>query len=143
VFLGLNANHGRAEMVRAVMEGVALSCYDAYHVLAELGADPARVILAGGGARSRLWQRIFADVFNLPLQRLAVTEQSALGAALLAGAGIGLFDPVATAANWATYDPPMEPDHRHHDDYLTLLQIFRTTYVKHLDDFHRLRDFER
>ena len=61
--------------------------------LAELGAAPQRLVMAGGGARSRLWQQIVADVFGLPVQRLAVADQSAMGAALLAGAGIGLFDP--------------------------------------------------
>jgi xylulokinase len=142
VFLGLSANHGRAELVRAVMEGIALSCYDAYQVLIEIGADPGRVILAGGGGRSRLWQHIFADVFDLPLQRLATTEQSALGACLLAGAGIGLFDPAVTAAAWTSYDPPVEPDHRNHAAYGTLLEVFRSAYRVHANDFRVLREYE-
>lgn len=143
MFLGLDADHGRGELVRAVMEGIALSCYDAYGVLAELGATPDRIVLAGGGARSRLWQRIFADVFDLPLQRLTIPEQSALGACLLAGAGIGLFDPAVTASGWTTYDVPIDPDHRRHEDYLQLLQVFRNAYQKHREDFRRLRDFQR
>jgi len=140
LFLGLTASHGRAELVRAVMEGVALACYDAYHVLAELGANPARIIIAGGGARSQLWQQIVADVFALPVQRLNVGEQSALGATLLAGGGVGLFDPGSTAQTWATYGPLVEPDGGRHALYQALLALFRSAYRKHREDFRQLQD---
>ena len=74
------------------MEGVTFSLYEAYQVLVEAGIQPERIILAGGGARSRLWQQMVADVFGLPVAKLRIEEQSALGAALMAGAGIGMFD---------------------------------------------------
>jgi xylulokinase len=138
MFLGLSIRHGRAEMVRAVMEGVAFSCYDAYRVLMELGAHPNRMIVAGGGARSPLWQRIFADVFNLPVHRLVIAEQSALGAAILAGAAIGWHQPHEAASRWAAYDAPIEPNARHHADYRALLEIFRSAYLKHRADFEML-----
>ena len=143
MFLGLGAHHGRAEMVRAVMEGVAFSCYDAYQVLVELGAQPSRVVMAGGGARSVLWQHIVADVFALPVQRLAIAEQSALGAAVLAGAAIGWHQPSEAASRWAAYDAPIEPDARNHADYQALLQIFRAAYLKHRDDFEMLSRYNR
>lgn len=143
VFLGLSAHHGRAEMVRAVMEGVAFACYDAYQVLVELGAQPNRVIMAGGGARSLLWQHIVADVFALPVHRLAIAEQSALGAAILAGAAIGWHQPPEAASRWAAYDTPVEPDVRNHADYQALLEIFRSAYLKHRDDFEALIRYDR
>jgi xylulokinase len=139
LFLGLTAGHGRAELVRAVLEGVALACYDAYDVLAELGARPERIVMAGGGARSHLWRQIVADVFGLPVQRLAVGEQSALGAVLLAGGGVGLFDPGSAARAWASYGPPAEPDSGRHATYRALLPLFRSAYRKHREDFRRLR----
>jgi xylulokinase len=140
LFLGLTAGHGRAELVRAVLEGVALACYDAYLVLAELGARPERIIMAGGGARSQLWRQIVADVFGLPVQQLEVGEQSALGAALLAGGGVGLLDPGSTAPQWAAYGPPVEPDPRCHATYQALLALFRSVYQKHREDFRQLQD---
>jgi len=139
LFLGLTASHGRAELVRAVMEGVALACCDAYQVLAELGARPEHIIMAGGGARSQLWQRIVADVFGLPVQQLEVGEQSALGAILLAGGGVGLFDPGSTAQMWAAYGPLVEPDGQRHALYQTLLPLFCSAYQKHREDFRQLR----
>jgi xylulokinase len=143
MFLGLTARHGRAELTRAVMEGVSLGCYDAYAVLAEIGAQPERIILAGGGARSRLWQEIIADVFGLTVKRLGVAEQSALGALLLAGAGIGLFDLVPTAQAWASYDPPVEPNsQRHHVYQEQLLPLFRGAYQKYRLEFQKLQELE-
>jgi len=139
LFLGLTVDHGRAELVRAVMEGVTLACYDAYQVLAQLGAAPQRLVMAGGGARSRLWQQIVADVFGLPVQRLAVADQSAMGAALLAGAGIGLFDPDPAALGWTAYDPPVEPDDQRHDCYGSMFGLFRSAYDKHREDFRYLQ----
>jgi len=140
VFLGLAAEHGRPELVRAVMEGVALAFYDGYHVLQELGAHPSRVIMAGGGARSAVWRQIVADVFGLPVQRLQVAEQSAMGAALLAGVGMGLFDPLEVAQRWAVYGPATGPEGGRHAQYGELLSIFRDAYRKHREDFTRLRE---
>jgi xylulokinase len=139
LFLGLTAQHGRAELVRAVLEGVALACYDAYSVLAEAGPAPARIVLAGGGGRSRLWQQIIADLFGLPVQQLTVAEQSALGAALLAGAGAGIFDLIEAAQTWATYGAPVEPEPQRHALYQGLLPLFRSAYQKHREDFRQLQ----
>lgn len=133
VFFGLAAQHGRAELVRAVLEGVALACFDAFAVLAELGAAPQRIVLAGGGASSPLWCQIVADVFNLPVAPLAVGNQSALGAALLAGAGAGLFGAGLgeTAVAWTTTHSAIQPNLANHALYQSLLPRFRGVYEKH------------
>ncbi|MGD8856613.1 MAG: xylulokinase [Chloroflexota bacterium] len=138
LFLGLTAEHGRPEMIRAVMEGVALACFDAFGALVGVGARPARIIMAGGGARSRLWRQIMADVFNLPVQAVKTEEQAAVGAALLAGAGLGLFDPAPTARTWVGYDDQVAPDPRANAVYSRLLSIFRAAYQKHAADFAEL-----
>ena len=138
LYLGLTAEHGRGALVRAVMEGVVLACFDAYSVLAEVGVRPDSIIMAGGGARSKLWRQIVADVFNLPVRPLATEEQSARGAVMLAGAGLGLFEPVEAALAWATYGPAVEPDEGLRDRYNQLLAIFRAAYQKHRRDFAEL-----
>lgn len=138
-FLGLTASHGQAELVRAVMEGVALACFDAFQVLVEMGARTERIVMAGGGARSQLWQQIVADVFWLPVHRLKVREQSAVGAALLAGAGMGLLDAGRAARRWAGYHSPVEPEERRHVLYTELLDIFRAVHRAQRDDLARLQ----
>ncbi|GAF69344.1 unnamed protein product, partial [marine sediment metagenome] len=124
-FLGLTLRHGQAQLVRAVIEGVTFSLYDAYQVLLEAGAQPERIIIAGGGARSLLWQQIVADVFGLPVMRLLVNEQSALGAALLAGVGSGNLELVEALHQWASYDHPLEPNYSDRVHYLESLEIFQ------------------
>lgn len=142
MFLGLTLQHGQAELARAVMEGVVLACYEAYQVLLETGeAPPGKLVLAGGGSRSPVWRQIVADVFGLPVHRLLVAEQSAVGAALLAGSGAGLFDAGAAALEWACYEPPVDPEPQNHARYQELLPIFQRAYQVHREDFTRLGDF--
>jgi xylulokinase len=140
LWLGLTAAHGRAELVRSVLEGVTLACYDAYSVLEQLGAQPERIVMAGGGARSALWRQIVADVFGLPVAQLLGADQSARGAALLAGGGIGILDPATH--DWAVYGPPVEPDDRRHALYQSLFSIYRDAYRKHCQDFLRLANLD-
>ena len=135
MFLGLTLGHGQPHLVRAVMEGVGLAFYQAYGALTESGVPPRRIVLAGGGARSPLWRQIMADIFDLPVQRLQIVEQSAMGAALLAGAGIGRFDAAAQAQEWAAYDPPVEPLDENHIRYLEMADRFQDAYNAHQDDF--------
>lgn len=143
MFLGLTPSHGQASLVRAILEGVALAFYDAYQVLVELDARPERIIMAGGGARSELWRQIMADVFNLPVQRLEIGDQSALGALMLAGAGAGLFEADAVAQSWVSYGSPLEPDPRRHEFYQELMPLFRGAYQKHRDDFKVLQQLTK
>jgi xylulokinase len=143
LFLGLAAEHDRGHLTRAVIEGATFALSDAYDVLASLGAAPMRAILAGGGARSRLWRQIVADVFGLPVVPLAEVDGSALGAAIVAGAGVGAFDLAAAARAWAKYEEPVWPDDQARPTYERLRSIFRDAYVKHRSDFVTLDSLSR
>jgi xylulokinase len=138
VFLGLSTNHHRGHLTRAVMEGATLALFDAARVLPSSGAAPEKIVLAGGGARSAVWRQIVADVFGVPVVPLATVDGSALGAALVAGAGIGSFDLAETAQTWTRYDDPTVPNPAAHQTYQRLLPIFREAYTKHRDDFREL-----
>ena len=137
-FLGMTAAHGRSELIRAVMEGVAFACYHAFLSLSDLGIRPNTIILAGGGARSGLWQKIFADLFGLPVRPLNVEDQSALGAAMLAASGVGLIDLKEAVNQWRQYGPPVEPDGSKKEIYQQLFSIFKRAYKVHRDDFRIL-----
>ena len=96
-FTGLAANHGRGVLVRAVLEGVAYGLRDSLELLADLGERPGSARASGGGARSDLWLEIVASVLGIPLERPAVEEGAAFGAAILAGVAGGAFASVAEA----------------------------------------------
>jgi xylulokinase len=130
IFYGLMLHHDRSHLTRAILEGVAFACYDAFQVLQQLGGAPQRIVLAGGGARSPLWSSILADLFDLPVTPLAVVEQSALGAVLLAGAGLQIFDLTTTAQSWARYGQPLLPNRAHHAFYKERFSFFRSLYTR-------------
>ena len=98
-FTGLSLRHGRGALVRAVLEGVAYGLRDSLELLRELAIVPEVGRISGGGARSALWTRIVASALGLPLERTAVEEGAAFGAALLGGVAAGAFSDVHEAVS--------------------------------------------
>ena len=96
-WVGLTAKHSRADMIRAVIEGVSFSQMDCLAIIDSLGANIASVRLSGGGAQSPFWRQMLADVFARRVSTLATQEGSAFGAALLAMTGTGAFASVPEA----------------------------------------------
>ena len=96
-FVGLELRHDRGALVRAVLEGVAFGLRDSLDLVCELGGRPTVGRVSGGGARSELWLQIVASVLELPLERVAVDEGAAFGAALLGGVAAGVWPDVHAA----------------------------------------------
>ena len=90
-FLGLSLRHGRGHMVRAVMEGVAYDLRESLECFRASGLQEEEIRIGEGGMRSGLWRQIVADVMGTPVRVLAVEHPSALGAALIAAVGTGVF----------------------------------------------------
>ena len=139
-FLGLKAHHGPDELTRSVMEGSVFALYDAFEVLEELSGAPARIVLAGGGARSRVWTQIVADIFALPVDPLEESEGSALGAAIVAGTAVGWFDLADGAHRSARFGERIEPQPAAVAIYRELHPIFQHAYQALKDDLHALGD---
>jgi xylulokinase len=96
-FVGLTLRHDRGALVRAVLEGVAYGLRDSLELLRAVGVEATSARVSGGGARSGLWLRIAASTLGLPLERTAVEEGAAYGAALLGGVAAGAFASVDEA----------------------------------------------
>ncbi len=96
-YTGLSLRHNRGALVRALLEGVAFGLRDSLDLICELGGRPALGRVSGGGARSQEWLRIVASVLELPLERVAVEDAAAFGAALLGGVAGGVWPDVTTA----------------------------------------------
>jgi xylulokinase len=103
-YAGLSLRHDRGALVRALLEGVAFGLRDSLDLIEELGGRPALGRVSGGGARSEEWLRIVASVLELPLERVAVEDAAAFGAALLGGVAGGVW-PDVPAAVAATVRP--------------------------------------
>ncbi len=98
-FVGLTLRHGKAHLVRSVLEGVSFGLRDSLELIRGLGAPIEQVRASGGGARSAVWRQIQADVFGAELVLVNVTEGAAYGAALLAGVGAGAYRSVEEAVD--------------------------------------------
>jgi xylulokinase len=138
-FLGLTARHTRAHMTRAVMEGVLFSLRDGIEIVRGLGVVPAEVRAIGGGASSELWLRLQADVYGMPIHRMAVEEGAAYGAALLGHVVAGTFADVDEAtAVVCTLDEVTDPVQADVERYAELYDVYRGLYATLRDDMHRL-----
>ncbi len=143
VFLGLSTTHGRAELVRATIEGIVFAAYDANLALRSLGGEPAQIYLAGGGARFQPWRQAIADTFGLPAVSLAGEDHTAIGAAILAGAAVGLHDPVAAATSWRTEAETTNPIDGNRALYQDLFGIFQRTYQALRSEMRYLAELAR
>jgi xylulokinase len=93
-WVGLTARHTRADLIRAVIEGVCYSQRDGLDIIEELGVPISSVRASGGGANSLFWRQVLADILNKRVVTLATQEGSAYGAALIAMAATGAYGSV-------------------------------------------------
>lgn len=99
VFFGLSGMHTRAHLIRAVMEGVSYSLRDSINILREMQIETSEMTATGGGGRSPLWRQMLADNYHCKVKTIDSKEGPALGVAILAGVGTGLFSSVPEACS--------------------------------------------
>ena len=129
MFYGMSMSTKRSDLTQAVLEGVAFGLRDSLEVARQLGIDVKRSKICGGGARSRLWQRIVANVMDLSLDILENEEGPALGAAMLASVGCGEYKSVAEACeSIVRIRESIEPDPELVKRYEERYQKFRRLY---------------
>jgi xylulokinase len=128
-FTGLSLRHDRGALVRAVLEGVAFALRDCLDALPASSSGAALGRVRGGGARSDLWLRIVASVLDMPLERTAVDEGAAFGAALLGGVAAGIWrDPAEAIAATVRTTGQIDPEPRWTERYAELRVRYRALY---------------
>jgi len=99
-FVGLTSRHTRGHMTRAILEGVCYGLKDNLQLLHHIGLpSPKRIRVSGGGVQSSLWCQILSDVLGCPLEVVEASEGAAVGAALLAGVGQGVWQTIHEACD--------------------------------------------
>jgi len=124
-FIGIKHWHTKEHFLRSVLEGVALNIANCYEFIDECvrpgDVSPKPPRLAGGGSRMALWHQIIAECLNMPIHLMGVKEAGTLGAALLAGIGVGIYDSYHTAALTAVrQEATIEPTAANSEIYRTL-----------------------
>ncbi len=129
VFFGLSAMHQKRDMLRAILEGVSFSLKDCLCVLAEMQIQPAQMLACGGGGSSALWRQMLADVFGCPVKTAVSKEGAALGAAILAGVGTGLYPSVQDACDRMIQEnPAQQPNPQASETYLRYYALYQDLY---------------
>lgn len=139
VFFGLSGMHTRQHMLRAVMEGVVYSQRQCMDVLRGMQVVPNQLFATGGGGKSKLWRQMLSDILNAPVQTVQNSEGPALGAAILAGVGTGLYTDVAAACKQMIgVNPPQQPHAENAGIYESFYQLYVSLYPALREGFHTL-----
>jgi xylulokinase len=129
-FYGLRPEHDGGSLVRAVMEGVVYSLRQCLDLMEGVSGEVQQVVASGGGARHPLWLRLMADIFDRPIYRSTAPEGAALGAALLAGVGCGMYADVpgacAESVRWSrdAVQPELAAVERYAAAYPVFLRLY-------------------
>jgi xylulokinase len=140
VFIGLNFSHTQSHLARAIMEGVSCNVRHVAETIEEIGGISITAIhISGGAAKSRLWNQIKADMLGRQITQVVELETCNLGAALLAGIGVGLFTDYTTAAeNSVRYGEIYYPNPQRHSTYQEVFAVYKDIYPLLKDVFPRL-----
>ncbi len=129
VFFGLSARHTKSHLLRSIMEGISYSMRDCLEVFAENGISFENMTVCGGGGKSRFWRQMLSDVYACPCDTVLSGEGPALGAALLAGVGTGIYSTVHEACDCAVkHGPAQQPDAASHEEYMKFYAVFKDIY---------------
>jgi len=128
-FIGMSMDTSRADMVLAVLEGVAFAIRDSFEVAKSLGISIPTTKICGGGSKSPLWKKIFANVLGIPLQIVKTEQGPGYGGAMLAMVGCGKFETVQACADALvevadTVEPDEELVARYEEAYKKFRQIY-------------------
>lgn len=138
-FIGMTLAHGRGHLTRAVLEGVSFGLKDNLELMKSVGLEGIdQIRISGGGTKSPVWRQILADILGVELVSVETTEGAALGAALLAGVGAGIWSSASEACDAAVelgeVTKPGEPAKQSYD---RIYQRFREGYAalrRHFND---------
>ncbi|MGN0152006.1 MAG: xylulokinase [Wujia sp.] len=138
-FVGMSLNSSRAEMMQAVLEGVAFALRDSLEIMKELGVRPVESTICGGGSRSVLWKNIIANVLNIRLRTVKVEEGPSYGGAILAAAACGEYASLDEAVQHIVkYEDCIEPDPYLVERYNRKYEIYHKIYPALKDIMHNV-----
>jgi len=139
VFFGLSAIHTKYDMLRSVMEGVIYAQRQCLDVHRSMGIEFNEIYATGGGGTSPLWRQMIADIFDLPVVTIQNREGPALGAAILAGVGTGLYKSIPEACKKIIKtNPAQNPISENSKQYAPYYQLFCDLYPGMKENFQTL-----
>ena len=138
----MTLQHTRAHLYKAILEGISFGFFHHIQVLSEAGFTINRVRVSNGGARSKLWRQVTSDVIGLSLEEVANHPGSSLGAAFIAGMGVGAFSDWSEIEKFIQLKPPTIPNMENHEKYQQLFKLYRDLYEENKSNFRKLAQIE-
>ena len=139
-FVGLSAIHDRGDMMRAIMEGVSYSLMDCLNVLDEMGINPNKMLACGGGGSSTLWRQMLSDIYGMNISTVDSKEGPALGVAILAMVGAGIYPTVQQACEQVVrIKSTTEPSIKNNRKYAAVYARYRALYPSLKKEFSELQ----
>ena len=139
VFFGLTLKHTKKHMVKSVLEGVSFGLRDSLEIIKNLGIRVHQVRISGGGAKSKIWCQILADIINTEIVTITPTEGAALGVALLAGVGTKVYPKIEDACKKIIKKTgSVKPDKNNVEKYEKYYQIYCSLYHSVKETFKKL-----
>ena len=143
-WIGLTARHGKSEMIRSTLEGITYGMRDALEIMKGMDIRISEIRLSGGGATSRMWRQLCADIFGQPVCTINASQGPAFGAALLAGVGTGVWGTVEQACDQTVKIVSETPvDEARSAIYAAYYPVFQKLYGSLRDDFNTITDIVR
>ena len=126
--IGLKMEHTRADVFRSVLEGITLNL----GLIADIFKEHAKIdemVVIGGGAQSRLWRQLMADIYEMPVLKPNLLEEAtSMGAAITGGVGVGLFDSFDVVDRFLTIDEHTQPISEYFEIYRRYRLLLQQSY---------------
>ncbi len=141
-FLGLTIRHGKQHLVRALLEGITFAMRDSLELIKALNVPIVEIRATGGGAKSPFWRQLQADIYGEEICIVGSSEGPALGAALMAGVGVGVYKTLVEACdNVVEVVERVQPNKENHERYNEIYGVFNGLYGDVRERCHRLHAF--
>ena len=144
VILGLTLGHKRQHFARSIMEGTAYVLRDYVEHAKNIGLNPSKIVLAGGGAQGKVWREIKTDVVGIRTVSCSNHEVTVLGAAILAAVGVGMYGTVEEAVSRiVSYSDETAPNSTSTKVYSQLYELYREAYEKLKSSFAKIATLQQ
>ncbi len=141
VFFGLSYIHDQNHFVRSIMEGVSFSQLDCLSLIRAQDISSDKVVMFGGGAKSKVWRQILSDILSTKIVTLNTEEGPAFGAALIAGVGSKVFKNIEEACDTTIKEvSENNPIAENVDKYKKIYPIYKSLYEDLKEDYKRVEE---
>ena len=140
VYFGISGKHDQRHFIRSVLEGVAFALKDSLELIKDKDVKIKELRMIGGGAKSRVWRQILADILDEEINLLKVEEGPAFGAALIAGVGVDVYKNFTEAGNKTIkVERTIFPNIQNVERYQKHYQLYQRLYNSLKEDFKALK----